>query len=229
MFFEIPFFHAKSLCPQCKNPVAWYDNIPIFSWLFLKGKCRYCQKPISWLYPFIELITTVSFWLLIERISPQFWISYFLFFSALIISIRTDLETLLISRFVTLWLIPIGLLLSYCAFLPISLLQSLVGTFTGYICLFSIAQLYYLITKRVGMGQGDVELLAFIGAFTGFIGWWLTLLIASFIGTFTGLTLMFYKRSSLITMKIPFGPFLALGAMIFVLFQTELIRLVIRL
>lgn len=225
MFFQIPFFHARSLCPHCKNMIAWYDNIPLISWLLLKGKCRSCQKIISWLYPFIETLTAISFWLLIERIPSNFWFSYLLFFSALIVSIRTDLETLLISRFVTLWLIPAGLLLSYFGFLPISLTQSLIGTISGYLCLFSIAQIYYLITKRIGMGQGDVELLSFIGAFTGFIGWWLTLLIASCLGTIVGLFITFFKRTSLVGIKIPFGPFLAFGTMIYVLFQTQLTKI----
>ncbi|MEX0939812.1 MAG: prepilin peptidase [Candidatus Babeliales bacterium] len=210
-------FTKRSYCPQCKTIIAWYDNIPIISWLLLKGHCRSCKKPISWLYPFTEIITALSALLVIHIIEPQYWAVYFFFFSALIISIRTDLEHLLLSRYVTLGLIPISLGLSYFQFLPISIEQSLIGSISAYTFLFTISYSYYLITKRVGLGQGDIELLAGIGSFLGFFGWWFTLLLASLLGSFTGFFIILFYNRSLTKVKIPFGPFLALGAMTFVL------------
>lgn len=227
MFHEISFFSPRSHCPYCKQIIAWYDNIPVLSWLLLLGKCRHCKKTISWLYPFIELLTAVSFWLLIERIHPIYLPAYTLFFSALIISIRTDLETLLISRFVTLWLIPLGFIFSYYGLLPISLQQSIFGAISAFVCLFTIAQVYYLLTKKVGMGQGDVELLAFIGSFIGIIGWWMSLLIASCTGTLIGIGIAFLHKKSFVGVKIPFGPFLAFGAILYVLFQSKIVSLFI--
>lgn len=219
------FCETRSRCPYCKKIIAWYDNIPLISWLILRAHCRQCKKPISWLYPFIEALTAISFFLLFKRIEPVYIPAYVIFFSALIITIRTDLETMLVSRYVTLWLIPLGLLLSWINLLPISLSESLIGCISGYLILFAVAEIYYRLTKKVGMGQGDIDLLAFIGSCLGFLGWWITLIIASCLGTIIGLSLVGFKRTSLVGIKIPFGPFLAVGAMTYVLFQNTLIQL----
>src|SRR2546428_8423420 len=100
----------RSRCIHCKHQIAWYDLIPVISYFMLKGKCRACRQPISGLYPFIELFTTMSMLLLYYLVDFEYFIAYFLFFSALIITIRTDLETMLISRWVTLVLVPFGLI-----------------------------------------------------------------------------------------------------------------------
>ncbi|MGE0206644.1 MAG: A24 family peptidase [Candidatus Babeliales bacterium] len=224
---SIPFFSPRSQCPSCKTIIAWYDNIPLLSWLLLKGSCRSCKQPISLLYPFIEAITALSFYGLTLTTPLCYWPGYFIFFSALIISIRTDLETLLLSRFVTLWLIPFGYLSSFFGILPLSWQESIIGSLTAYLFLFAIGYAYCLITKKVGMGQGDVELLAFIGSCIGFIGWWTTLLIASLMGTCGGIFIMLAYKRSLVGIKIPFGPFLASGAMLYVLFQKEILNLIL--
>ncbi len=221
---KFSFFDQQSRCPQCTYAIAWYDNIPLFSWLMLRAQCRHCKKSISWLYPFIEILTALSFFLLFEQISPLYLPAYFLFFSALIITIRTDLETMLISRFVSLWLIPFGLFYSYLNLLPLTLNESLIGSISGYLVLYCVAQAYYFLTKKVGMGQGDIELLAFIGSFTGFLGWWLALLIGSCLGTLAGFIIVAVKKTSLATIKIPFGPFLAFGAILYVLFEPYLVK-----
>lgn len=207
-----------SYCPSCKHSLAWYDNIPLISFIFLRGKCRYCEKPISLLYPFIELLTVLVMLGLFYLIDSHYWFSYFIFFSALIVTIRTDFETMLISRYTTLFLIPLGFVLSIMGLLPITLSQSIIGTLFGYFFLYSIAKTFFWYTNKEGMGQGDLELLACIGSFTGFLGCWITLMLASTIGALCGITYMIIsgQRHSV---KIPFGPFLALGAIAFVLFQ----------
>lgn len=191
----------------------------------LKGKCRYCHAPISKLYPLIELITALILYALIIFVPSEYWFGYFIFFSALIITIRTDLEQMLISRFVTLMLVPVGWILSAIAWLPIPLYESIIGSILGYFTLFIIAKCFWLATKKEGLGQGDLEMLAFIGAFTGPEGCILTLTIASTIGAIMGLmfTSIFKHKEAII---VPFGPFLALGAIIYTLFQNELFSLI---
>lgn len=156
----------------------------------------------------------------------EYWAGYFIFYSALIVTIRTDLEQMLISRCVTLMLIPVGWILSAIEWLPLGLSESVIGTIIGYGILFCIAHIFARITGKQGMGQGDLEMLAFIGAFTGPIGCCLTLTIASTVGALFGLIYasLFKQKRALI---VPFGPFLALGAILYTLFQNGLISLLI--
>jgi leader peptidase (prepilin peptidase)/N-methyltransferase len=141
----------------------------------------------------------------------------------LIVSIRTDLETLLISRLVTLFLIPVAFFCAYKGFLPLTLIESVRGAAFGYAILAAVSLLYYLFTQKVGMGQGDIDLLAFIGAFVGIQGAWITLLIGSLVGSIAG-SLHLYMTGN---RKVPFGPFLSLGAMAYVLLKPQLIRLLL--
>lgn len=215
---------SRSFCPNCKKNIAWYDLIPLLSWLLLKGKCRSCSRSISWLYFFIEAITAISLLELAALQQPQYGLSYFLFFSALIITIRTDLEHMLISRYATLFLVPCAFLLSYINLLPITITQSILGALSGYLFLYIINLLFFACTKKNGLGQGDGELLAFIGAFIGLTGWWITILIGSFFGSLFGILYMVITKQTRYV-KIPFGPFLAFGAMAYVLFEPYLCML----
>ncbi len=216
------FFKVRSFCPLCNHMIAWYDNIPICSWFILKAQCRHCKQPISWLYPFIEIITTGLLFYLWCIIPIQYFPAYFIFFSALIVTIRTDVDQMLISRFVTLYLIPVGLVAASMHKLPLSPALSIAGAICGYFILWGTKKVCYIMTKEDGLGQGDLELLAFIGAFTGPFGCWITLLIGSVFGTIASLTYMAVTKQKIVT--IPFGPYLSIGAMIFVLFQTFFIH-----
>ena len=216
-----------SYCPHCKHPLAWYDNIPLFSFIILCGKCRYCKNPISWLYPFIELITLIAMLALLNSVDSHYWLAYFIFFSALIVTIRSDFESMLISRFATIFLIPLGFLFASLGFLPISLVHSIFGSIFGYVVLLGSAKLFAWFTGKQGMGQGDLELLAFIGAFIGPWGCWITLMLASTIGALLGIIYIVVSRKKS-SIKIPFGPFLAIGAIFYVLYQDQLIALLLR-
>jgi leader peptidase (prepilin peptidase) / N-methyltransferase len=200
----------RSRCPHCKQHLAWYDLVPVISWFALRGTCRYCQQPISALYPFIELFTAISCTALLYRVDAHYFPAYFLFATALIITIRTDLEFMLIPRVCSIYLVPIGVALSFFDLLPISWHESALGALIGYATLATIAYLYKKRTGITGMGEGDPELLAGIGAFTGITGVWYTLLIGSLTATAYAVTLIFFKKASSET-KIPFGPFLAFG------------------
>jgi leader peptidase (prepilin peptidase)/N-methyltransferase len=215
----------RSNCPHCTHTIAWYDLIPVFSWIALRGKCRECKKSISPLYPFIEILTAVVMTGLYLLMPPAYWFAYFIFFSALIITIRTDIELMLISRFVTLFLIPAMLLLATMHFLPIGLVESALGIIFGYLFLYIMAWSFALITGRQGMGAGDLELLAFIGAVVGPFGVWITLLISTTTGSFLGLTYMALRKPGP-DLRIPFGPFLAFGAIMYVLFQCYFANLI---
>ncbi|MCX5924420.1 MAG: A24 family peptidase [Candidatus Dependentiae bacterium] len=148
--------------------------------------------------------------------SPFFSV-YFFFFSALTITIHTDMEHMLVSRFVSLYLVPAGIFLSYARYLPISPIESAASAMAAYLFLFSINKIFYLIKKHDGLGQGDLELFAFIGSFTGLLGCWFTILFSSVLGTLTGCLYMLWSRKTI--SMLPFGPFLAIGAMLFVLFE----------
>lgn len=216
------FFISRSFCPTCKSIIAWYDNIPVISWLILKTRCRNCKKPISWLYPFTEIITTAFLLFLWQTIPRHYFPAYFIFFSALIVTIRTDFDEMLISRFTTIYLIPIGCIASMINRLPLSPILSITGSMFGYFILWCAKKISLAITKQDGLGQGDLELLAFIGAFTGPIGCWIALLIGSILGTIISLISMVITKQRVTI--IPFGPYLSFGAMVFVLFQKFFIQ-----
>jgi leader peptidase (prepilin peptidase)/N-methyltransferase len=148
---------------------------------------------------------------------------FIIFFSALIIAIRTDLESMVIPQLCTLWLVPIGIIGAFFSFTGISFYESLSGALIGYGVLWLIAFIFKLCTKREGMGIGDMELLAMIGSFLGPWGVWFTLMISSFSGLAVGALYLVFTKQSTLT-RIPFGPFLALGAFIYFFFEKNLIH-----
>lgn len=209
----------RSACPHCHHTLAWYDLIPVLSFIMLKAHCRYCRQPISWLYPGIEIITASILTYMVYHIPAAYWLGYGAFFSALIVSIRTDLQDLVISRFVSLYAIPLGVIASWLHLVDTSWQSSILGATFGYAILWSIATIFKRITGKEGMGSGDFELLGFIGSVIGVVGIMPTLLIASLTGASIGILLISMSYITRET-KVPFGPFLALGAMIHVFFPT---------
>lgn len=216
----------RSRCPVCLKTIRWYDLIPFFSWIFLQQQCRFCNSPISWLYPFIEVASGLIFLALLLMVSPLYIPAYFIFFSALIVTIRSDIEYMLISRYATTGLIPIGMFASLYGFLPISFIDSFLGACVGYFFLYIVALLFKKITGMHGLGQGDLDLLAFIGSFCGIIGCWATILVGSIAGSLWGIIYLTINHQTE-PFKLPFGPFLAMGAIAFVLFQPFFVILLI--
>jgi len=208
---------APSACPRCHTQLAWYDNIPLISYIVLRGRCRTCAQQISWLYPFIEFFTALSLTAL--YLSNHYFWGYFILFSALIVTIRSDLETMLISRFVTLALIPLGLVFSFFDLIPIVPINSILGAAFGYGFLWAIATGFTWITGKQGMGEGDFDLMGLIGSFTGVLGAWACLLIGSLLGSACGILLILHKANFDRDTRIPFGPFLATGTMVYVFIQ----------
>ena len=215
--------HPRSHCPHCKKTIAWYDNIPVLSWILLGGKCRSCKRKISFLYPFIEVLSAGIFALLYANV-PDYFIAHALFFSALIVTIRTDLEHMLISRLATIGMIPLAFILSYLGMLPINLSESLFGTVVGYLALWIVARIFYGLTGKHGLGEGDFDLLALIGAFCGAEGVFITILIGSWVGTVVSMIYIVASKKKNLQIKVPFGPFLALGAISYVIWHNAIER-----
>ncbi len=211
-----------SHCPQCDHPIKFYDNVPVISYLVLRGRCRYCRETISMQYPLIEGITAVSSFFLFLRFGLSWaYLFYFSFVSSLIVVTLIDLYHQIIPDVISLPGIGVGLLGSLV--IPqITFFDSLVGILVGGGSLFIIATLYQWLFKREGMGGGDVKLLAMIGAFLGWDAVILTILLSSLIGSVTGVMMMILKGKNF-RYAIPFGPFLSLGAVIALFYKNEII------
>ena len=212
-----------SHCPQCKEPIKFYDNIPLVSYLLLKGRCRYCHSPISIQYPLVEGITALGSLILFMKFGPSLsYLIYFAFVAALIVITVIDLYHQIIPDVISLPGIGVGLLASLI--IPqITFLNSLLGVLLGGGSLFLVATLYQWLFKREGMGGGDVKLLAMIGAFLGWKAVILTILLGSLIGSITGIIIMVSKGKDF-KYAIPFGPFLSLGAVIALFYGPSLIN-----
>lgn len=206
--------HPASRCPKCGQAIRWYQNIPVISWLVLRGKCAGCKAPISIRYPLVEALTGLLFWQTFTTFGLHpatlvFW----LFCAALVVITFIDLDHQIIPDVISLPGIPIGFLCSFL--LPwISWSESLFGVLLGGGSLYLVAAGYELMTKKEGMGGGDIKLLAMIGAFLGWKAIFPIILISSLVGSLIGITLMLVKKADS-RLAIPFGPFLALGAVIY--------------
>ncbi|MEW6184454.1 MAG: A24 family peptidase [Thermodesulfobacteriota bacterium] len=212
-----------SHCPHCRHPLSVRDNLPLVSFLLLKGSCRYCQAPISFQYPLVEGITGLAAVLMGWKFGLS-WalLQAFLFFSALLVVSVIDLYHRIIPDLVTFPGIGLGVLLAWLSASP-GIGSSLIGLVLGGGVLWLLAFGYALLTGKEGMGGGDIKLLAMIGAFLGWPGVLVTLLSGSFLGTLVGLGLMlFWKKGR--TYAVPFGPFLSAGALIHLFWGPALIR-----
>jgi len=212
----------SSHCPLCKTPIRFYDNIPLVSFIILKGRCRGCQAPISLRYPLVEfLMGLFSLILLLRYGISTLYAIYFAFFASLTLVSFIDLPHRIIPDVISLPGIVIGLVISFLH-PEMSIKDSLIGVLLGGGSLYVVASVYHMVTKREGMGGGDVKLLAMIGAFIGWKGVLFTILCSSFVGSVVGVTLMFVSSADS-KYAVPFGPFLSLGAIIYVLWGEILI------
>jgi leader peptidase (prepilin peptidase) / N-methyltransferase len=199
-----------SRCPECASLLDWYDNIPIFGWLRLGGRCRRCYNPISIQYPIVELITALSF-VLVVWLTPAglLLVTRLLLVCILIALFAIDLEHQILPNSITLPGIVIGLALS--VFAPPGWRDALIGAVLGGAILYGIAWAYYLWRREEGLGMGDVKMLAMVGAFLGWKAVLVTLVLSSFSGALIGVSLIAFHRGDM-KLALPFGTFLALGA-----------------
>lgn len=210
-----------SHCPKCLAPLRWFENIPIISWLVLRGKCAHCNTSIAAQYPIVELCTgllgvanTVVF-----GFTPAA-VGYFLFSAALITIIWIDIHHQIIPDIISLPGIVIGFGFSF--FSPLVTWQdSLYGLLAGGGIFFAIAYGYFLIRKQEGLGGGDVKLLAMLGAFLGWQSLLFIILVSSLTGSLFGLAAMTVQKKGGAT-RIPFGPFLALSGLAYLFFNKKI-------
>jgi leader peptidase (prepilin peptidase)/N-methyltransferase len=211
----------RSRCGSCERPLAWYENIPVVSYLALRGRCRTCRARISLQYPIVELLTAAMFVVQYEVVglSPLLAVRI-LFGCVLIVLFAIDLEHQLLPNVITLPALAVGLAASVV--LPPGLRDALIGALVGGGVLFLIAEVYFRLRHEEGMGMGDVKMLAMIGAFLGWKLTILTLILASLGGSVVGIVLLITQRGTL-KAAIPFGTFLAAGALVASLYGDPLV------
>jgi leader peptidase (prepilin peptidase)/N-methyltransferase len=211
-----------SHCTKCDYVIRWYDNIPILSYLFLRGRCRRCGDRISIQYPLVELINGALALALFLRFGPGFSFAVlFLFCSALVVVTFIDLEHQIIPDSITLPGIVIGFAVSF--FIPqLGWLNSLIGIVAGGGSLLLIAYGYEFLTKKDGMGGGDVKLLAMMGAFFGWKAILFIIFAASLVGSVIGISVMLAQKKDS-SLAIPFGPFLASAAVLYIFYGHKII------
>jgi leader peptidase (prepilin peptidase) / N-methyltransferase len=202
-----------SHCPACQAAIRPWDNIPILSFLLLRGRCRACGSPIAWRYPLVECLTGFLFAVTVSRhgVTPLA-LSLLAFLSALVVIAFIDLDHQIIPNAVTMPGIPLGLLVGLLLGEP-PILDRVMGTLAGagflYLVLFFGSALY----GQEAMGEGDLNLIALVGAFLGWRGVVVTILVGCLAGSAVGLTLIGLRRLQR-REPIPFGPFLAFGAFV---------------
>lgn len=212
-----------SHCPHCSYLIKWYDNIPLFSYLLLRGKCRGCGVHISLQYPLVELLNGILALLLFLRfgLTPAFLV-FFLFCSALVVITFIDIEHQIIPDEISLGGIVIGFVLSFVLKEP-GWLDSLIGILLGGGSLLLVAYGYQFLTGKEGMGGGDIKLLAMMGAFLGWKSVPFILFASSMVGSIIGISIMLLQKKDS-KLAIPFGPYLAFGAVLYIFYGQPLIQ-----
>ena len=202
----------SSRCTACGRALSWYENVPVAGWLALRGRCRTCGAGISPMYPLVEVATAVVFvgGVFVYGLTPLAAVRV-LFACSLIVLFVIDLQHRILPNFITLPGIVIGFGASL--FLPPGWQRSLIGILAGGGVLFALAETYYRLRGREGLGMGDVKMLAMIGAFLGWPHMLLALMLASFSGSAVGLAVIVSRRGGM-QAALPFGTFLALGAIV---------------
>ena len=211
-----------SRCTACSRTLSWFENIPVLSWLALRGRCRTCHVAISWVYPFVELITAVMFvgLYLMYGWTPLFAVRA-LFGCAMIVLFAIDYTHQILPNVITLPGIALGFAASF--FLPPGWTSSLVGVLIGGVFPFLVAEGYMRLRGREGMGMGDLKMFAMVGAFLGWRLVWVTLILSSLLGIAIGGTALLISRRGMGT-RIPFGTFIAVSAMVCVLWEVPVLR-----
>jgi leader peptidase (prepilin peptidase)/N-methyltransferase len=220
---EESIIRPPSHCTRCKALIRPWDNIPVISFLLLRGKCRQCHQKISWRYPLIELSNAAGYLLIVFFFGYTFSaVVYAALFSALLVVTFIDFDHQIIPDEITLPGMVLGLLAASTV-LPPGFVSAAIGLLAGGGLFYLAAVLSRWILRRDGMGGGDIKFIAMIGAFLGWRGMLLTIFLGALTGALFGISqILFFgkKREN----PIPFGPFLAFGALISLLFGPEILR-----
>ena len=205
----------RSRCPRCQHEISWWENVPVVSWLLLRGRCRGCSEPISFRYVLVEILAALLAGLLFSRFGPSPAFLFFTYFAFNLLALTyIDLDHQLLPDRLTLSGLVVGLV-GAPVVLPADPLSgflfALKGALVGGGLLYAVAWGYEKATGRQGMGGGDIKFLAMIGAFLGWQGTLLSLFLGSLAGSVIGVSLMLLRGANG-RLALPFGPFLAIGA-----------------
>jgi leader peptidase (prepilin peptidase)/N-methyltransferase len=220
---RIPFTSGRSVCPQCGTQLKWYHNIPLFSFCFLRGRCAFCGKKISLRYPAVEIMNALCYLYFFRHFGFSWDFAVFALLSSVLLSIfYIDLDFQIIPDVITLPGLAIGLAVSL---LPggISILDAFIGMLVGGVSLYLIALLGDWLFKKESMGGGDIKMAAMLGAFLGWQKMILIFIAAALIGLVVSLVVMMFSSQVRKTRVVPFGPFLAMAAMVAILYGDRLI------
>ena len=211
-----------SHCPKCETPLSWYENIPVLSYIVQLGKCRHCRTSISLQYPVVELLTAIMAAALVHKFGVTLASAgYFIFVASLIVIIFIDIHLQIIPDVISLPGILLGFLFSFIN--PyVDWLDSLIGIFAGGGLLYLVAFTYFVLRKKDGMGGGDIKLLAMLGAFLGWQSLPFIIFSSSLTGSIVGILFLTLQKKDAQT-RIPFGPFLSLGGLVYLLFSERIL------
>ncbi len=216
----------RSQCPACGHRIAAFENIPVLSFLFLRGRCAACAAPISARYPFIELLTGALTIAAVLRfgVTPTAAAACLLIWSLIALTF-IDFDIQLLPDNITLPLLWSGLLANVAGFVPgVSLRDAVVGAIAGYVALWTIYWLFKLVRGKEGMGYGDFKLLAALGAWLGWQMLPLIVLLSSFVGAIIGIGLVVFRGRDH-QIPLAFGPYLAIAGVIALFFGRSLVSL----
>ncbi|WP_230658730.1 prepilin peptidase [Psychrobacter sp. I-STPA10] len=211
--------HPASRCPHCGHVIRWYENIPLISWLVLKGCCSDCQQPIGIRYPLVELTTALLSMLVIYQLGVTLpALAALLFVWTLLALIGIDHDTQLLPDRLTFPLAGLGLAVNSQGWF-ISPTQSIWGLIIGFLSLWIVVKIFYLLTKKQGMGQGDFKLLAVLGAWLGPMMLPFIILLSSLLGSVVGVILMRKHGES---RPFAFGPYIAIAGIVALLYGQDI-------
>ena len=210
-----------SACGGCKRELRWFENIPIVSWVVLGARCARCKAPISIQYPLVEAVTAVLF-VVVAAVTPvsPLLAARLIFVCALIVLFTIDLEHQILPNVITLPGISVGL--AFALLGPPGWRAALLGVVLGGGVLYATAAGYYLLRKEEGLGMGDVKMLAMIGAFLGWQAVIFSLTISAVIGAIVGITLIAFRKQEW-SSRLPYGPYIALAAMIWIFAHQQIL------
>ena len=228
---DLSVVRPRSYCPACNHPIAWYDNVPLFSYALLGGRCRHCKAAISWRYPVVELLTGVLFFVFVWRLGATLEAVKYCLLSALLVGLTfSDLEARILPDEFTLGGMAAGLVFAW--FVPLeryvaplllwfagvhsnprwdSVAEALLGAMVPGVFLWFGGWLYFKMRHHEGLGLGDVKLVAMVGAFLGLHGALLMLIAGSLAGSLIGYGYIKITHKDPATYELPFGTFLGLA------------------
>jgi leader peptidase (prepilin peptidase) / N-methyltransferase len=217
--------HPRSRCPRCGVLIHAWDNVPILSYLLLLGRCRACRAPISPRYPLVEAANGLLYGAVAHTQPPGIAAGVTMaFLTILLVLSLIDLEHYLLPNVITLPGIAVGIAATFVPGWPVGTLEAVLSAAGGYAALALFGMAYQKLRGVEGLGQGDWKMVAMLGAFLGWRGGLLALMLATIAGTIVGVAIALWQRSSIRQQRVPLGTFLGLGAMAVVFVGPALLR-----